>query len=274
MTMPPLPCRVGTLAVQLGSADEGLRVSSSWAVDSSCSVVEPDAVADDDEAMRSVSDGMGDMSEVLKGGYPRGEGQGRGDSLLSPQYSFRPLQAAGRRRRAGAPPCLCWRPELMPTPSTSLALYAAPSLAASCCSQHGRWLLAAFAPRLERGRCRRLPALVRLPRPVGLAAGCVRPLALLYPHARTSRLTTLVSPGTPRAEHGISGEVLVMMESDDLRDVGVTSLGLRLGVLKAVEALKVEQGLSSSHDDGNEYDTSCASSCRSALEAAGSELMS
>lgn len=40
-----------------------------------------------------------------------------------------------------------------------------------------------------------------------------------------------------------------MMESDDLRDVGVTSLGLRLGVLKAVEALKVEQGLSSSHDD-------------------------
>lgn len=48
-----------------------------------------------------------------------------------------------------------------------------------------------------------------------------------------------------------------MLESDDLKDIGVSSLGMRLGILKAVEALKLEQGLTSAPDDA--YDLSCQS---------------
>ena len=40
-------------------------------------------------------------------------------------------------------------------------------------------------------------------------------------------------------EHGISGDVLVKLDQDTLKEVGVASLGQRLAILKAVYHLKI-----------------------------------
>lgn len=85
--------------------------------------------------------------------------------------------------------------------------------------------------------------------------GNVSPLSL-PPIARVPPSDSLLLPSSI-PEHAISGEVLAMLESDDLKDIGVSSLGMRLGILKAVEALKLEQGLTSAPDDA--YDLSCQS---------------
>ncbi|CDZ97390.1 Sterile alpha motif, type 2 [Phaffia rhodozyma] len=44
-------------------------------------------------------------------------------------------------------------------------------------------------------------------------------------------------------QHGITGDVLSVISSEDLRDVGITSLGQRLSILKHVYQLKLEQGI-------------------------------
>lgn len=45
------------------------------------------------------------------------------------------------------------------------------------------------------------------------------------------------------AEHGITGEVLVHLDHEALKDVGIHSVGQRLAVLKAVYSLKVQQNV-------------------------------
>jgi protein STE50 len=40
-------------------------------------------------------------------------------------------------------------------------------------------------------------------------------------------------------EHGISGDVLIQLDPETLKDVGVASLGQRLAILKAVYHLKI-----------------------------------
>lgn len=44
----------------------------------------------------------------------------------------------------------------------------------------------------------------------------------------------------PSIEHGISGDVLIQLDFDSLRDVGITSAGHRLDILRAIYRLKVE----------------------------------
>lgn len=44
-------------------------------------------------------------------------------------------------------------------------------------------------------------------------------------------------------EHGITGEVLVHLDHEALKDVGIHSVGQRLAILKAVYALKVQQNV-------------------------------
>ena len=39
-------------------------------------------------------------------------------------------------------------------------------------------------------------------------------------------------------EHGISGEVLTMMNHDSLKEIGITSVGHRLAILKGVYQIK------------------------------------
>lgn len=51
------------------------------------------------------------------------------------------------------------------------------------------------------------------------------------------------------AEHGITGEVLCALDMETLMDLGVTSLGHRLSVLRAVFELKKEQGVEIGEDD-------------------------
>jgi hypothetical protein len=53
-----------------------------------------------------------------------------------------------------------------------------------------------------------------------------------------SVLLSLVAP-----EHGITGDVLALLSSDDMRDLGISSLGHRLGILKLVYQLKIRQGI-------------------------------
>ncbi|KAL7423775.1 hypothetical protein Q5752_001359 [Cryptotrichosporon argae] len=50
-------------------------------------------------------------------------------------------------------------------------------------------------------------------------------------------------------EHGITGEVLAALDHEALQDLGITSLGHRLNILRAVYELKIEQGIEVSDDD-------------------------
>jgi hypothetical protein len=54
---------------------------------------------------------------------------------------------------------------------------------------------------------------------------------------------------TLRSEHGITGDVLAEMEHTALADMGITSLGHRLKLLRAVWEIKKEQGLQIGEDD-------------------------
>ena len=44
-------------------------------------------------------------------------------------------------------------------------------------------------------------------------------------------------------EHDISGEVLIYLDFDTLREIGITSAGHRLEILKAIYRLKVDSGI-------------------------------
>lgn len=50
-------------------------------------------------------------------------------------------------------------------------------------------------------------------------------------------------------EHGITGDVLCALDNESLVDLGMTSLGHRLSVLRAVYELKKEQGIEMGEDD-------------------------
>lgn len=50
-------------------------------------------------------------------------------------------------------------------------------------------------------------------------------------------------------ENSISGDVLATLHHDELKDLGVTSVGQRLTILKAVYALKQNQGIAIEPDD-------------------------
>lgn len=44
-------------------------------------------------------------------------------------------------------------------------------------------------------------------------------------------------------EHGITGDILVALDHDGLREVGILSVGQRLAILKAVYNLKLRDGI-------------------------------
>lgn len=50
-------------------------------------------------------------------------------------------------------------------------------------------------------------------------------------------------------EHGITGDVLCALDNETLVDLGMSSLGHRLNVLRAVFEMKKEQGVEMSEDD-------------------------
>ena len=58
-----------------------------------------------------------------------------------------------------------------------------------------------------------------------------------------SQTHTADPPTRPRADHGISGDVLIHLDHAALKDVGVHSVGQRLAILKAVYDLKVAQDI-------------------------------
>lgn len=50
-------------------------------------------------------------------------------------------------------------------------------------------------------------------------------------------------PSPSRADHGITGPILIHLDHEALRDVGIHSVGQRLAILRAVYALKVQQNI-------------------------------
>jgi hypothetical protein len=50
-------------------------------------------------------------------------------------------------------------------------------------------------------------------------------------------------------ENAITGDVLATLHHDELKDLGITSVGQRLTILKAVYALKQSQGVTTDPDD-------------------------
>jgi hypothetical protein len=55
-------------------------------------------------------------------------------------------------------------------------------------------------------------------------------------------------------EHGITGDVLVMMDHEALNDMGMSSLGHRLKLLRAVWEVKRDQGMDISEDEWQPQD--------------------
>lgn len=53
----------------------------------------------------------------------------------------------------------------------------------------------------------------------------------------------LVSKPKPRAEHSINGEILCMLDPETLKGVGVTTIGQRLAILKAIYQLKLAHNI-------------------------------
>lgn len=51
------------------------------------------------------------------------------------------------------------------------------------------------------------------------------------------------------AEHRVSGDVLCMMDAESLKEIGVTTIGQRLAILKAVYQLKLAQQIPIEPDD-------------------------
>lgn len=62
-------------------------------------------------------------------------------------------------------------------------------------------------------------------------------------YMRRWTLAHLNSQQTHRTEHGISGDVLIHLDFETLRDIGITSAGHRLDILKAIYRLKLENGI-------------------------------
>jgi protein STE50 len=52
-----------------------------------------------------------------------------------------------------------------------------------------------------------------------------------------------------RIEHGIVGEALVALKHDELKEMGIASVGHRLTILKQVYEVKVEQDIPVEPDD-------------------------
>lgn len=44
-------------------------------------------------------------------------------------------------------------------------------------------------------------------------------------------------------EHQITGDILMALDSDSLKEIGINSVGQRLSILKAVYALKIADGI-------------------------------
>ena len=51
------------------------------------------------------------------------------------------------------------------------------------------------------------------------------------------------SPGLFVSEHNISGDVLCMLSPEELKDIGVVTIGQRLAILKAVYQLKLAHNI-------------------------------
>lgn len=51
------------------------------------------------------------------------------------------------------------------------------------------------------------------------------------------------------AEHRISGDILCMIDSETLKTIGITTIGQRLSILKAVYNLKVAHNIPLDVDD-------------------------
>ena len=45
------------------------------------------------------------------------------------------------------------------------------------------------------------------------------------------------------ADHHITGDILVQLDADALKEIGITTIGQRLAILKAVYQVKVAQGV-------------------------------
>ncbi len=50
-------------------------------------------------------------------------------------------------------------------------------------------------------------------------------------------------------DHGIVGEALIALKHDELKEMGIASVGHRLTILKQVYDLKVKQGIDMEPDD-------------------------
>jgi hypothetical protein len=214
-------------------------VARSWRV------VEPDAVAEEDEPTRSDSDGTDDDIMLRRGWWWCGEG------MKEVGLNRRSERAAAQV--ASVQIVLRWRAAaqtrfvVLTGLALSLSLSPSPSIRSTSDVRMAsllEWDEDAVGHFLHTHGFPDLSAEIH---------GIVSPLSL-PPIALVPPSDSLLLPSSI-PEHAISGEVLAMLESDDLKDIGVSSLGMRLGILKAVEALKLEQGLTSAPDDA--YDLSC-----------------
>lgn len=61
------------------------------------------------------------------------------------------------------------------------------------------------------------------------------------PFRHTDTILTLVLSSA--LEHGITGEILIHLDHEALKDVGIHSVGQRLSILKEVYRLKVQQNV-------------------------------
>jgi protein STE50 len=52
-----------------------------------------------------------------------------------------------------------------------------------------------------------------------------------------------------KTEHGIVGQALIALKHDELKEMGITSVGHRLTILKQVYEVKVEQDIPVEADD-------------------------
>lgn len=44
-------------------------------------------------------------------------------------------------------------------------------------------------------------------------------------------------------DHHITGDILIQLDADTLKEIGITTIGQRLAILKAVYQVKVAQGI-------------------------------
>ena len=63
-------------------------------------------------------------------------------------------------------------------------------------------------------------------------------------------------PPNPFPEHNLTGDVLVLLDQDSLKEIGIATIGQRLAILKAVYNVKLAQNIPIKRDD---YVPPCAS---------------